>query len=87
LVASNSRYNCAQEDILAIPLTSRAKPMPYSIGVTDENLECGRLAMASRIRCDKIVSVEKARVVGRIGRLNAETFEQVKTEVFAVLAE
>lgn len=87
LILSNSRYNSQQLDVLASPLTSNLKQMDYSILVDSSDMERGKLKTKCRIRCDKIGALEKALLVYKIGKLNQETFERVKTEIFAVLAE
>jgi len=53
----------------------------------DTKLEEGKLKQICKIRCDKIGTLERGLLLHKIGRLNAETFEQVKTEIFAVIAE
>jgi len=87
LILSNSRYNSRQLDVLASPLTSNLRQVEYSILLGKPNMEEGNLKTACRIRCDKIGTLERALLVHKIGKLNAETFEKVRTEIFAVLAD
>ena len=87
VVASNTNYNESQLDILACPITSKMKETQYSVLLDNDNLEEGKLKKPCRIRCDKLGSVEKELLVHRIGTLDKETFEELKTEVFALLAE
>jgi mRNA interferase MazF len=87
IVISNSRYNSSQDDVLMCPLTSNIKEVPYSLNITNRNLESGHLKAVSRIRCDKIFSIRKISLLRRIGKIDGCTFERVKTEIFAVLAD
>lgn len=87
LVISRTDYNDSQSDILTVPLTTKIRLVPYSICLSDSDLEEGHLKEFCRVKCDKIVSMEKSLIIRKVGRLNPETFERVKTEIFAVLAE
>jgi mRNA interferase MazF len=87
LVLSNSRYNQSQSDVLASPITSNMSNADYSIVLDGSKLEEGSLKQICRVRCDKIGSLEKSLLLHRIGRLNSESFNDVMTEIFAVMAE
>lgn len=80
LIISNNIFNKKSDDCIMVPLTGVIKNEPYSVVISQENLEDGRLLKLSRIRVDKIFSVEKRLIRLRIGRLNKETFEKVKKE-------
>lgn len=80
LIISNNVFNKKSDDCIMVPLTGVIKNEPYSVVINQENLDNGRLIKTSRIRVDKIFSVEKNLIRLRIGRLNQETFEKVKQE-------
>lgn len=80
LIISNNIFNDKSEDSIMVPLTSVIKNEPYSVIISQGNLEEGRLLKVSRIRIDKIFSVEKRLIKLKIGRLNKLTFEKVKKE-------
>jgi len=80
LIISNNFFNKKSDDCIMVPLTGVIKNEPYSLIINQENLEDGKLLKISRIRIDKIFSVEKKLIRLRIGRLNKETFEKVKKE-------
>lgn len=80
LIVSNNLFNNKSDDCILVPLTSVIKSEPYSVVINQEDLEAGRLLKISRIRVDKIFSVEKKLIRLRIGRLNKEIFEKVKQE-------
>ena len=87
LVLSNSRYNNKQDDILACPITSQLKEVEYSVTLETSDLDEGKLKTKCRIRADKIGSVEKELLLHRIGTLKKQVFEDVKTEIFAILTD
>lgn len=86
LVVSNNHFNRKSADCIMVPLTTVIKNEPYSVIIEQENLRSGKLLRPSRIKADKIFTVEKELIVMKIGTLNEDTFDDVKTEIMKVLA-
>ncbi len=84
LVVSNNFFNKKSDDCVMVPLTTVMKEEPYSVLINQENLSSGKLLKSSRVRADKIFSVEKGLVVMKIGRVNDDTFKKVKAEIFKI---
>ena len=85
LVISNNQFNKKSDDCIMAPLTTIIKNEPYSVIINQGDLDDGRLIKLSRIRVDKIFSVEKRLIRLRIGRLNKEIFEKVKREFLSLI--
>ncbi len=81
LVVSNDALNRKSEDCILVPLTTVLKEEPYSIIITPADLSFGKLIQQSRIRVDKIFSVQKRLIITRIGTLKEDIFEKVKDEL------
>lgn len=81
LIISNNFFNKKSDDCLAVPLTSVIKEELYSIFITQEDLQYGTLIKPSRIRADKIFSIDKSKILMKIGVLNDRTFQEVKSEL------
>ncbi|MGI0057975.1 MAG: type II toxin-antitoxin system PemK/MazF family toxin [Nitrosarchaeum sp.] len=77
LVLSNDKYNIKSKDILVVPLTSNLEQTNYDMLITNKNLEKGNLIVESRVRVDKIFSVEKKLVKMNIGQVNNPTFLKI----------
>ncbi|MBS3096622.1 type II toxin-antitoxin system PemK/MazF family toxin [Candidatus Woesearchaeota archaeon] len=84
LVVSNDSVNSKSKDCIMLPLTSVIKDEPYSIAINQEDLSSGQLIKSSRIKIDKIFTVEKRLIVMKIGILSHNTFEKVKEELFNI---
>ena len=84
LVVSNDSVNSKSKDCIMLPLTSVIKDEPYSIAINQEDLSSGQLIKSSRIKIDKIFTVEKRLIVMKIGTLSHNTFEKVKEELFNI---
>ena len=84
LVVSHDYFNNLSADIIAIPLTSVLKDVPYSVFITQNDMASGKLLVPSRIRADKIFTVEKKIVSFKIGALKDASFKKVKKELNAL---
>ena len=84
LVVSNDSVNSKSKDCIMLPLTSVIKDESYSIAINQEDLSSGQLIKSSRIKIDKIFTVEKRLIVMKIGILSHNTFEKVKEELFNI---
>lgn len=84
LVVSNNSFNLKSDDCLMVPLTSIIKEEPYSLIINQKDLSSGKLLKESRIRCDKLFSVEKNLIIMKIGTLKTEIFDKVKSDIFKI---
>lgn len=81
LVVSNDFLNKKSNDCIMLPLTSIIKDEPFSILIIDNDLSSGKLLKPSCIKVNKIFTVEKRLIVMKIGTLNNEAFEKIKSEL------
>ena len=82
LIVSNDIFNKKSADCIMVPLTTVIKNEPYSVIIDNGDMDSGELIKQSRIRADKIFSVEKNLITIKIGVIKDKTFEKVKTEIF-----
>ncbi|MFH1210139.1 MAG: type II toxin-antitoxin system PemK/MazF family toxin [archaeon] len=85
LIVSNDLFNKKSSDCIMVPLTTVIKDEPYSLIINQEDLGSGKLLKSSRIRADKIFTVEKNLIVMKIGVINNNTFDKVKSEILKTL--
>ena len=86
IVVSSNNLNSKSLDCIMVPLTSVIKEEPYSVLISQEDLISGRLMVPSRIRADKIFSVEKSLIIMRIGKINDKTFKIIKEEIIKIIS-
>jgi mRNA interferase MazF len=84
-VVSNDRFNGKSNDFVAVPLTSVIKDEPYSVLINQGDLCGGKLLKPSRVRADKIFTVEKNLIVMKIGTVDDKTFQRIKLEIGKIL--
>ncbi|MEK6934393.1 MAG: type II toxin-antitoxin system PemK/MazF family toxin [Nanoarchaeota archaeon] len=80
LILSKSGYNKNTEDIITCGITSHLKDSKYSVLIENKDLESGEIPTTSRIKVDKLFTIEKGIVKKRIGKVNRKIIEEVKKE-------
>ena len=81
IIVSNDNFNKRCEDCVMIPLTTIIKDEPFSLIITQDNLESGKLLKQSRIRIDKIFTIKKDIIIMKIGKVNDKTLEKIRSEI------
>lgn len=80
LVISKTTDNESSDDIIVCGITSNLKDSKHSVIIENSNLESGEIPRKSRIKVDKLFTLDKAVIKKKLARLNKETFNQVKIE-------
>ncbi len=80
LVLSKLEYNKTTEDIITCGITSNLKDSKFSVLIENKDLENGEIPTASRIKVDKLFTIEKKIVKKRIGKVNRKIIEEVIRE-------
>ena len=79
LVISNDAYNNRSEDVITCGITSNPKDNEYSMIINNENLIEGQIPKPSRIKIDKLFTLEKGIIVRKIARVKNNMLDKVKT--------
>ncbi len=85
LVLSNDEYNRKGADILTCGITSNLKDAQFSVLIDNTILIHGSLPVESRIKADKLFTLEKTIIIKKIGKINKETMKAVKEELIKVM--
>ena len=84
IIVSNDNFNAKCQDCVMVPLTTVIKNEPYSIIINQEDLSSGKLLKPSRIRIDKVFTINKNLIMMQIGKMNDKTFLKIKSEISKV---
>jgi mRNA-degrading endonuclease toxin of MazEF toxin-antitoxin module len=84
---SNDRYNAREPDLFVAGVTSNPSPRPYTVPLDTPQLDEGTMRRPSLVRADKVFSIDQRIVRARFGRVTPATFDQIRHEVQAVMAE
>lgn len=85
VVISNDFYNKKSADIIVVPVTTNLNLKEHVILLTNENLESGRLIKDSKIKVDRIMSIDKKIVRMKIGRVNTGVLGRIRNELLTLL--
>ena len=82
IVLSNKEYNERIEDFIVCGITSNIKDMLYSVLINSKDLVSGFLPKPSRIKVDKIFTLEQSLVIKKFAKVKSEIIRKVKQELF-----
>jgi len=85
LVLSNNSDNIFSDDIIICGITSNLKDTKHSVLIDNSSLKEGNIPITSRIKIDKLFTIEKNLIKKKIGKLNNKTIEQVKKEFYNLI--
>jgi mRNA interferase MazF len=85
VVLSSSEYNAARRDVLVCGVTSNLANAAHSVLVSQRDLAQGHLMADSRIKADKLVTLQQSIVRKRLGRIKPGVLARVYRELAAVL--
>ena len=80
LVLSKNTDNEKVEDVITCGITSNIKDSRYSVLIEKKNLVEGSIPKTSRIKVDKLFTISQDIIKKKVGRINRETFEKVRSE-------
>lgn len=86
VIVSNTRYNREHADVIACAITSKLEKNGYSIVIEQKNIESGTMPLKSRIRADKIMTLEKNLIAAPFARLDGATFGALVAKITDLVA-
>lgn len=81
IVISNNQYNQKSQDLLVVGVTSVVKDEPYSIPLTNAEMEEGTLPLPSRVRCDKIYLLQNKNIIRKYGKIKKLVHENINQHI------
>jgi mRNA interferase MazF len=85
IVLSNDEYNRRSEDFVAVPLTSNLRLRDYTVLITSNELESGKLIVDSKAKVDRVFSVSQRLVRLKIGRIRSGVHTKITGMLFQLL--
>ena len=81
LVLSNNEYNGKTQDIITCGITSNLKDSEHSVLIDNDDLAEGVIPKKSRIKVDKIFTLEQTIIKKKVARVKEGVFEKVREEI------
>lgn len=85
LILSNEIYNGKSDDIVTCGITTHMKNSAYSLVLENSDLKEGAIPATSRIRVDKLFTLEKGIIRKKIAKVNKSVLEEAKKEFFKLV--
>lgn len=85
IIVSNDKYNGLFEDIIVVPMTSNLNVRDHAILLRNKDLESGKLIKDSKVKVDRILSVDKSLVRMTIGRINKEVHDIIIETLISII--
>lgn len=80
LILSKDIANKTSDDVITCGITSNLKDAKYSVLIDNSDLKNGRIPAKSRIKIDKLFTLNKSIINKRIAKVNKITLSKVKEE-------
>jgi len=81
LILSNNDYNKETDDIVTCGITSNLKDAAYSVLIDKGDLINGDIPVKSRIKVDKIFTLDQSLIRKKLAIVNKRIVEKVKQEI------
>lgn len=81
LILSKENYNNKTEDIIICGITSNPKAIEFSVIIDNNNLKEGQIPIKSKVKVDKIFTLNQQLVIKKVATLDKETLNQVLTKL------
>ncbi len=86
LVLSSNEYNRKTNDIVTCGITSNLKDADYSVLITNDDLDEGSIPARSRIKVDKIFTLDQGIVKKKVAKVNEKVLGMVKEKLFRLFS-
>ena len=84
LIISNVQHNARSYDFVCCAITSNLDNRPYSILLDPTDMAEGVMPVRSKIKYDKIFSLEKNLAIRRLGKVNPEIMSRVRSSLISL---
>lgn len=85
LVVSRDAYNQAHDDVVVCAITANLQSNDYKVGITEKDLDAGKLPLPSMVRADKILQIEKKLIDRTVARVKNGTYDEVVKRLHALV--
>ena len=85
IVISNNIFNKYSDDVIVIGVTSNILKDNYTLNLTNNNLEEGKLFTNCIIKVENLLKLDKELIIKKIGRINKETLKNIIDKLFTII--
>jgi len=87
IVISNNDFNKSSEDIIVIGVTSNITKNRYSVSLSNNDLDEGKLMDLCCIKVENILKLDKNLIIKKIGKINEKKFDEVMSILLDIISK
>ncbi len=80
LILSKEEDSKKTDDVITCGITSNLKNAAHSVLIDNTDLESGKIPVKSRIKVDKLFTLEKSIIVKSVAKIKKEALEKVRAK-------
>ena len=85
IVIGNNNFNEHSEDILVVGVTSNILKDKYTIDLSNNDLEEGKLIAKCCIKVENILKIDKELIIKKIGKIKKEKFKLITDKLTEII--
>lgn len=86
LIISSTDYNKKTDDFIVCGITSNLKDAKFSVIIDKKDLAKGFMPVKSRIKADKVFTLEQSLVIKRISKVKKDILIRVSKELMKIIS-
>ena len=85
IVISNDEFNEYSEDIIVVGVTSNISRDKYTLNLTSNDLEEGKLLTQCCVKVENILKIDKELTIKKIGRIKKEKLITIRNKILEII--
>jgi len=85
IVISNNEFNEHSEDFVVVGVTSNITKDKYTLGLTNNDLEKGKLFTQCCIKVDNILKIDKDLIIKKIGEIKKDKLKRINDIIIKII--
>lgn len=85
IVISNNEFNNNSKDVIVIGVTSNISKDKYTINLTNNNLDEGKLLTNCYIKIENVLKLDKELIIKKIGKINKVILKNIIDKLFEII--
>jgi len=85
IIISNDNFNEKSEDVLVVGVTSNISKDIYTLGLSSNDLEQGRLTTPCCVKVENILKIDKELIIKNIGIIKKDKFKKIINILMSII--
>ena len=86
IVISNNEFNRYSDDVIVVGVTSNISKDKYTLNLTNNNLEEGKLSANCCIKIENVLKLDKELIIKKIGKINNDILKKIIDKLSEIIS-